>query len=154
MTVCAIKQKKEWQGKRMTRQRQMIFENLAGRKDHPDIETLHTAVKAKSPRLSLQTVYRTISLFENLGMVRRVTVWQGRIRYDAGMQPHSHFLCETCGTVLDVEFPEIAWLGIACKAGRLGAISSFDLLLKGTCHACLEINLDEMNDGTEILRSA
>lgn len=154
MIVHSIKQNKEWQGKRMTRQRRMIFGDLAARKDHPDVETLYAAVKAMAPKLSLHTVYRTIGLFENLGLVRRVAVWKGHIRYDADMQPHSHFLCETCGAVINVESPEIPWLGIACQAGRLGAIRSFELLLRGPCHTCLEKQVDEMNGGAEALLSA
>ena len=137
MTVQAILQKKGWQGKRMTRQRQTIYENLAARKDHPDVETLYNEVRPSVPKLSLQTVYRTVGLFEELSLVRRVAVFKGHIRYDADMQPHSHFQCEVCGSVRDVESPDVPWLSIACKAGRLGAIRCFELLLKGCCHSCL-----------------
>ena len=145
MTVQVISQKKGWQGKRMTRQRRLIYENLAARKDHPDVETLYNEVRPSVPKLSLQTVYRTIGLFEDLELVRRVAVCKGRIRYDADMRPHSHFLCEVCGLVLDVESPDGPWLEIACKAGRLGATRSFELLLKGTCHPC--INLSSLHRG-------
>jgi len=138
MAVQMIRRKREWQGKRMTRQRRTIYECLAERKDHPDVETLYNDVRTSVPRISLQTVYRTIGLFEDLAMVRRVAVCKGRIRYDADMTPHSHFLCDECGAVGDVESPEIPWIGIACQAGRLGAIRSFELLLKGPCLVCLE----------------
>lgn len=138
MTVRVFSQKKCWQGRRMTRQRRTIYERLAARKDHPDVETLYNEVRPSVPKLSLQTVYRTVGLFEELSLVRRVAVFKGHIRYDADMQPHSHFLCEVCGSVRDVESPDIPWLEIACKAGRLGAIRSYQLLLKGTCHSCLE----------------
>lgn len=138
MTVDKIKNKNGWQGKRMTRQRRMVYENLLNRDDHPDVEGLYEDVRSQIPKLSLQTVYRTVGLFEALSMVRRVAMHKGRIRYDAYMTPHSHFLCEDCGAVMDVDSPDIPWLAIVCRAGRLGAIQSGEVLFKGTCHVCLE----------------
>jgi Fur family peroxide stress response transcriptional regulator len=138
MTVEMIKENRAWQGKRMTRQRRIIYECLVNRKDHPAVESLYQTVKPKFPKLSLQTVYRTISLFEEMGLVRRVAIYKGHIRYDADMQPHSHFLCEDCGIVMDVQSPRIPWMDIVCEAGRLGAVQSGEVLLKGICHGCGE----------------
>ena len=135
--VQEIREHLGWAGRRMTRQRRIIFTNLAARKDHPDVDTLYEVVKGSIPKLSVQTVYRTIALFEDLGLVKRVAVHKGRIRYDAKMEPHSHFMCESCGAVSDVDFPEMPWVGSACRAGRLGAVHSCEVLLKGICHDCL-----------------
>ena len=137
MTVQAIREEEAWQGKRMTRQRRMIFENISARKDHPDVETLCEDVRGSVSKLSLQTVYRTVNLFEKMGLVQRVATWQGRVRYDANVQPHIHFLCECCGTVQDVDTPGLGGLDAASLASRYGSLKSIEILITGSCHPCL-----------------
>jgi Fur family transcriptional regulator, peroxide stress response regulator len=82
---------------RLTRQRLAIYRELAGRYDHPDVDTLFRAVKPKVPQISLFTVYRTMNALEGAGMVWRVATFKGHARYDGDVETHAHFLCETCG---------------------------------------------------------
>ena len=146
MEVRNIQQHADWAGRRMTSQRRILYENLINRTDHPDVETLFRDMQGASPRISLHTVYRTVNLFETLGLVQRVATWQGRVRYDANVQPHIHFLCECCGTVQDVDTPGLGGLDAASLASRYGSLKSIEILITGSCHPCLAKSGGGMNN--------
>ena len=112
-------------GMRMTRQRRTIFKELSGRYDHPDVEQIFQAVKVHIPRLSLFTVYRTMNALESAGLIWRVATWKGHARYDANVDVHAHFLCETCGRIQDVETGELGSLChlVAGDAGQVRRVS-------------------------------
>ena len=122
-------------GMRLTRQRQAIFRELESRYDHPDVEHLFHAVKPRIPQISLFTVYRTMNALESAGMVWRVATWKGHARYDANVETHAHFLCETCGRIDDVQ-GEAAACPETVLAGLKGTARRVDLMIRGECEAC------------------
>ena len=89
-------------GKRYSRQRELIYEAVKGSKEHPTAEMVFQWLKPENPGLSLGTVYRNLAFFQERGLVQSVGVVQGQERFDAIVAPHSHFVCECCGTVLDL----------------------------------------------------
>ena len=135
-------QKGQWReafhaaGLRVTRQRTAIYRELMGRYDHPDVETIYTAVKPRLSRLSLFTVYRTVNALEAAGMVWRVATWKGHARYDGNVETHAHFLCETCGRIVDVDVGDVSDL---CNrvVGDKGKISRVDVMFYGEGPICL-----------------
>ena len=66
----------------MTEQRRIIARVLAGAADHPDVEELHRRCVAIDARISISTVYRTVNLFEDAGIIERHDFRQGRARYE------------------------------------------------------------------------
>ena len=122
-------------GMRVTRQRTAIYRELMGRYDHPDVEMLYTAVKPHIANLSLFTVYRTVNALEAAGMVRRVATWKGHARYDGNVETHAHFLCETCGRIVDVDVGDV---GDLCRrvAGDTGKVSRVDVMFYGKGPIC------------------
>jgi len=124
---------------RLTRQRLAIVRELASRFDHPDVDHLYRAVKPRIPQISLFTVYRTMNALEAADMVQRVATWKGHARYDGNVEEHSHFLCEQCGRLDDVE------MRVECKEMRDharscvkdGEVHRVDLMMSGKCHACI-----------------
>ena len=122
-------------GMRLTRQRLAIFRELESRYDHPDVEHLFHAVKPRIPQISLFTVYRTMNALESAGMVWRVATWKGHARYDANVETHAHFLCETCGRIDDVQ-GEAAGCPDTVIAGLKGTARRVDLMIRGECDAC------------------
>ena len=122
-------------GMRLTRQRLAIFRELESRYDHPDVEHLFHAVKPRIPQISLFTVYRTMNALESAGMVWRVATWKGHARYDANVETHAHFLCETCGRIDDVQ-GEAAGCPETVIAGLKGTARRVDLMIRGECEAC------------------
>ncbi|MFW2586778.1 Fur family transcriptional regulator [Sagittula sp. SSi028] len=108
------------QGLRMTDQRRTIVEVLETAADHPDVEELHARAAALDARISLATVYRTVKLFEETGILEKVDFGDGRARYeDAEREHHDHLIDVTTGDVIEFVDPEIEALQekIAKKLG-------------------------------------
>ncbi|RPI97890.1 MAG: transcriptional repressor, partial [Candidatus Aminicenantes bacterium] len=92
-------------GVRLTPQRLEIYRRAAATTDHPDIETIHRQVRKRMPGVSLDTVYRAMALFADLGLISTVRPLGHHIRFDANISPHHHFICTHCGAALDFEDP-------------------------------------------------
>src|SRR4029079_11088537 len=75
-------------GLRITEQRKTIARVLGDSEDHPDVETLHARAAAADPNISIATVYRTVRLFEEAGILERHEFGDGRSRYEAPADPH------------------------------------------------------------------
>jgi Fur family transcriptional regulator, ferric uptake regulator len=107
-------------GLRMTEQRRVIARVLSEAKDHPDVEELHRRAAAIDKGISIATVYRTVRLFEESGILERHDFRDGRSRYEeAGSDHHDHLIDMKSGKVLEFYDPEIERLQ-AEIARRLG----------------------------------
>ncbi len=107
-------------GLRMTDQRRTIAAVLEEADDHPDVDELHARANAHDPRISLATVYRTVKLFEESGILEKVDFGDGRARYeDAEREHHDHLIDLKTGDVIEFVDPEIEALQekIAAKLG-------------------------------------
>ena len=108
------------QGLRMTGQRRVIAEVLQASEDHPDVEELHARANARDPGISIATVYRTVKLLEEAGILEKVDFGDGRARYeDAERDHHDHLIDLTTGQVIEFVDPEIEALQEKIAA-RLG----------------------------------
>jgi len=107
-------------GMRMTDQRRVIASVLSAAQDHPDVEELHRRAHAIDPRISIATVYRTVRLFEEAGILSRLDFRDGRSRYEEASEAHhDHLIDVTTGKVIEFVDPEIEALQEAI-ARRLG----------------------------------
>jgi Fur family ferric uptake transcriptional regulator len=107
-------------GMRMTEQRRVIARVLAGADDHPDVEELHRRCAAIDPRISISTVYRTVNLFEESGIIERHDFRQGRARYEQMRETHhDHLVNLRTGEVIEFQSEEIERLQTEI-ARRLG----------------------------------
>jgi len=107
-------------GLRMTGQRRTIAQVLGDLDDHPDVEELHRRAALIDPRISLSTVYRTVRLLEDEGILARHEFGDGRARYErAERQHHDHLIDLRTGTVIEFQSEEIERLQaeIARKLG-------------------------------------
>lgn len=110
----------ETQGLRLTEQRRVIARVLEGAADHPDVEALYHRAAAEDPKISLATVYRTVKLFEEAGILDRLEFGDGRARYeDATRDHHDHLIDMNTGEVIEFVDPEIEALQDRIAA-RLG----------------------------------
>lgn len=89
-------------GLRATPQRATLLAALGGRSDHPTAEDLFRSLRHTHPTLALSTVYSTLETFEAAGLARRLSLGEGRDRYDANVEPHAHLVCLACRRVADV----------------------------------------------------
>ncbi|TDL91341.1 Fur family transcriptional regulator [Meridianimarinicoccus aquatilis] len=110
----------EQKGLRMTEQRRTIAGVLDRARDHPHVEELHARASAADPRISLATVYRTVKLLEESGILEKVDFGDGRARYEsAEREHHDHLIDLDTGKVIEFVDPEIEELQerIASKLG-------------------------------------
>ena len=110
----------EANGLRMTDQRRTIAAVLQEADDHPDVEELYNRAAAVDPRISLATVYRTVKLFEETGILEKHEFGDGRARYEAAdREHHDHLIDVHSGDVIEFVDPEIEALQerIAAKLG-------------------------------------
>ena len=105
---------------RMTEQRRVIAQVLDEASDHPDVEELYRRSSAIDPRISISTVYRTVKLFEDAGVIARHEFRDGRARYETiPDEHHDHLIDLRTGKVIEFRNEEIEELQerIAAKLG-------------------------------------
>ena len=110
----------EAKGLRMTGQRRTIAAVLEDAEDHPDVEELYARASAIDAGISLATVYRTVKLFEEAGILEKLEFGDGRARYeDAEREHHDHLIDLNSGEVIEFVDAEIEALQerIAAKLG-------------------------------------
>lgn len=107
-------------GMRMTEQRRVIARVLSEAHDHPDVEELHRRAHAVDPHISIATVYRTVRLLEESGIITRHDFRDGRSRYEEhGDEHHDHLIDLKTGKVVEFVDKDIEELQEAI-AKRLG----------------------------------
>ena len=95
-------------GLRITEQRRVIARVLSESEDHPDVELLHKRANAIDPKISIATVYRTVRLFEDAGILDRHDFGDGRARYEASPEAHhDHLIDLETGKVVEFVDPEL-----------------------------------------------
>jgi Fur family ferric uptake transcriptional regulator len=95
-------------GLRITEQRRIIARVLSESEDHPDVEQLHRRAAAIDPKISIATVYRTVRLFEDAGILDRHDFGDGRARYEATPEAHhDHLIDVETGRVVEFVDPEL-----------------------------------------------
>ncbi|MCB1173789.1 MAG: transcriptional repressor [Leptospiraceae bacterium] len=123
-------------GLKITNQRIEIYREIAGREDHPDAEAIHQAIQKKLPAVSLDTVYRTLWLFADIGLISQMGPRQERYRFDANMKPHHHFVCRECGLTQDFYEETFNQLGVPEIVSTFGQVESSHIELRGMCLQC------------------
>ena len=123
---------------RYSKKREAILNAIRGTGCHPSAVWVYRQLKPRHPNLSLGTVYRNLAFFQEKGLVRSVGVVRGQERFDAITAPHSHFICNCCGRVLDL--PDVrpeAGLEQTVSAQYGFAAESCELTFHGLCPSCL-----------------
>ncbi len=122
-------------GKRYSRQRELIYQALLHTDAHPTADMVYQWLKADNPNLSLGTVYRNLNLLANEGIITRMAFPVER--YDADTRPHSHFRCDCCGAVYDMELPYLRALDDQAAGTSPHHIEGHELIFHGRCVRCL-----------------
>ncbi len=87
---------------RYSKKREAILEAIRSTDTHPSADWVYQTLRPVFPDLSLGTVYRNLARFKEEGLVVSVGTVNGQERFDAVVSPHTHFICRTCGAVLDL----------------------------------------------------
>lgn len=122
-----------------SRKREAILRAVRSTTTHPTAEWVYQTLKPDYTDLSLGTVYRNLAQFKEDGTVMSVGIVNGQERFDGNVAPHTHFVCNRCGAVLDIpdERLDPEMLRRIAKRHKL-RVESGDILLHGICSKCLE----------------
>ncbi|OQB40592.1 MAG: Peroxide-responsive repressor PerR [Candidatus Latescibacteria bacterium ADurb.Bin168] len=123
-------------GVKLTHQRLEILRELAVSHSHPDAETVHRQVRKRVPTLSLDTVYRTLWMLLDLGLITTLGPFRGRARFDTNVQPHHHFFCKKCGLARDFTCAEYDQLTVPIAVETLGEVDRVEVEVWGVCADC------------------
>lgn len=123
-------------GLRVTPQRLFILRALTELDRHVSAEEVLATVGESLPNVSLPTVYATLELFEEMGLVRRLGVTQGAVLYDPRPDPHSHRVCDRCGAIEDFD-ADLDLAAALRRAGRGGfEAGRAEVVVHGLCARC------------------
>ena len=126
------------------RKRDAILTCLRQTNEHPSAEWLYIRLKPEIADLSLGTVYRNLSLFKEKGLAVSLGTVKGVERFDGNTEPHVHYICQSCGSVLDLEavsVPKELEETVAKSTG--GRVCGCQLTFTGVCQNCNNTSLEE-----------
>jgi Fur family peroxide stress response transcriptional regulator len=135
-TEIELKEKLNERNLRLTKPRKIILEELRKIKSHPKAHDIYLKVREKLPNVSLGTVYRNLKLFKELGLIFSLEYVGASGRYDEGSPDHSHFICENCGKVFDIEDPIDQALAQKLANNIDATLTHHRTELYGLCQAC------------------
>ena len=122
---------------RYSKKREAILAAICGTSCHPSAEWIYRQLKPQHPDLSLGTVYRNLAFFLERGLIQSVGVVRGQERYDGIVTPHSHFVCNCCGLVLDLPDVDLGnSLDLAVSRQYGLAVQRHELTFYGLCPSC------------------
>ena len=98
-----ILQKCQQAGLRMTSQRLVIAQLIHEADDHPDVDTIYRRANEIDSSISLATIYRTVAILEQAGVIEKLEIGDGRARYEAAGEHHDHLICLCCGLIIEFE---------------------------------------------------
>lgn len=123
-------------GYRQTAQRAMILAEVQAAERHLTAGEIFERVRRKDPRIAYGTVYRSLHLLAQLGLIQELTFADQASRYDARVDRHDHVYCTICGQLVDVDVP-VALMARHVAEERTGfTITSHHTIFAGTCPAC------------------
>ena len=109
----------------------MIYDYLKGTKSHPSVDAIYDKIVKKAPTLSKTTVYNTLKIFYESGLLKELTIEGFQSRYDADTSFHGHFFCSGCKKVFDF------CINLGSESGLDGfEINQKDVFYTGLCRIC------------------
>ncbi|MGB0749953.1 MAG: Fur family transcriptional regulator [Magnetospiraceae bacterium] len=138
-----FREKAQQAGVKLTHQRLEILRAVASSLEHPTAETVYRAVRGGMPTVSLDTVYRTLWLLTDLGLLRTLGQRQDGVRFDANVAQHHHYRCINCGMVRDFESADLNALPIPEAVRDFGDVVGTQIEVQGICTACQEAAADQ-----------
>lgn len=122
---------------RNSRQRQKILGLLKSTKKHPTASWIYEKLKPEFPSLSLGNVYRNLKILVELGCIQELKFGSTFDRYDGNVNPHYHFICESCGQIKDIDIDHGNDLNTWVEDATSYRVSHHNLEFYGQCDVCL-----------------
>jgi Fur family peroxide stress response transcriptional regulator len=125
-------------GIKLTHQRLEVFNEMLSVGNHPSAEEIHKRLQTRLPTIAIDTVYRTLTTFDDLGIIKKLHLMNEKTLFDANLDQHHHFICTRCKAVEDIYWPEFDNTNLPALFQKLGTIQSRHLELHGLCKNCQE----------------
>ena len=126
---------------RYSKKREAILSAIRATDVHPTAEWVYQTLKPAHPDLSLGTVYRNLVFFQEYGDIQSVGVVKGQERFDGVTTPHSHFICQQCGAVIDLDKTPLNVQLDRDISRQYGlSVERHELTFYGTCQTCMQEN--------------
>ena len=128
-------------GKRITPQRKLVLDILAQAEQHLDALDIYELGRRRDARLSLATIYRTLGILKETGVVHELHLDQEHHHYElASKQKHAHLVCLRCGRVIEVDSRSFAAAAVAIGETYGFKVATTQVELTGTCDDCRRHN--------------
>jgi Fur family peroxide stress response transcriptional regulator len=127
---------------RITRQRAAIYAALSETTSHPTAEDLYRTVKRQYPMMSRNTVYYTLGVLRQAGLVQEVNVGHEVARFDGNVAVHHHLICLGCGQIVDVMDEGLNHLDISSGQARGFHVLGHRVEFHGYCASCQQSRCD------------
>ena len=127
-------------GYRLTPQRLMILKSVEEADTHISAEEIYDQIRVHYPQMNISTVYRTLELVKELGLVTETDLGDGRSRYHCMGKGHSHhhLVCENCGDIVDMEESTLSPLWADIQQKHNFKVNMKHLAIFGRCVNCAE----------------
>ena len=119
-----------------TIQRSLVLDAVNRLKSHATADEVYAEVAATHPNISKATVYRSLNLLSEMGMIRKLEIPGGADRFDHICKEHCHVKCEKCGRVFDIDIPYIDGLDNRVENRNGFELTGYDILFRGICPGC------------------
>jgi Fe2+ or Zn2+ uptake regulation protein len=124
-------------GRRVTRQRRLVMQVLQDNPGHLEVEAVYALAKASDPNISLPTVYRTLAVLKEMGLVKDHTLGEDHAHFEAAPEkPHYHFTCLKCGQVIEFDAPQVMQVAQTLSEREGLQVTDVHLFLSGYCAKC------------------
>jgi Fur family peroxide stress response transcriptional regulator len=122
-------------GYRATSQRIAISRLALSNRDHPTARRIYGEIRRDNPTVSLATVYKTLQVLRELGLVQQLTFPEDEARFDSRMKPHLNLICQKCGNVTDAEDRSAQEIVNAANRARF-VVTGQRIDVYGICQRC------------------
>jgi len=133
-------------GIKLTHQRLEIFREIAASVEHPDADAVFQAVRRRMPTVSLDTVYRTLWMLNDLGLISTLGPRRERVRFDANLRHHHHYVCTRCALARDFESTSLDVLRLPEAVKDFGTVVATHVEVLGVCNRCAKRPAEESVD--------
>jgi len=118
-------------GLRSTPQREVVYDVLLKKRDHPTADEVFARVKSEMPTISLATVYNCLERLVQCNLVRQVNFERGPTRYCPNLRPHAHFHDEQTGATHDIDLPPSVLEQVSAVLPTGYAAKSVEIIFRG-----------------------
>lgn len=123
-------------GFKVTPQRLAIYNALCNTKSHPNAEMIFHKLQPYYPTMSLATIYKTVDILNEIGLINILNIGEDSFRYDANITPHAHICCLKCGRIEDLILPDLDTIKTKVENQTNYELTDTKVYFYGTCSEC------------------